>query len=250
MIRLQGAGLRRGARWIFRGLDLVLEPGRTLALLGPNGRGKTTLIRAAAGLLALDEGSREAPPVIGYVPQSVGAPAPYRVLDFVVMGRARRLGLFGSPGRADTLAAEAALERVGMAGFAARSVERLSGGERQLVMLARALATESPVLILDEPLSALDLANQGVLLKVLAGLRAEGRHAILFSTHAPEHALFAADEAMLMMGVEERLAGPVDPTLSEANLSRLYGVPIRRARLPGPSAGGPGVDAVVPLFGA
>ncbi|MFC0194527.1 ABC transporter ATP-binding protein [Aureimonas pseudogalii] len=246
MMRLAGAGVRRGERWIFRKLDLELIPGRSLAVLGPNGRGKTTLIRAVMGLVPLREGERTAPRVIGYVPQSPAAPVGYRVEDFVVMGRAARLGLFGSPGRADQAAAAEALETVGAAPWAKRPVDRLSGGERQLVALARALATGSPLLVLDEPMSALDLANQARLLKVLDALRAGGRHAILFSTHAPEHALVAADEALLMMGTEERSIGPVGEVLSEVNLSNLYNLTIRRACL-FEETGRP-VEAIVPIF--
>lgn len=93
MIALKGAGIRRGERWIFRGLDLALAPGRCVAVLGPNGRGKTTLIKAVTGLDKLDEGTREAPPLVAYVPQVI-APLPYRALDVVVMARARSLGLF------------------------------------------------------------------------------------------------------------------------------------------------------------
>lgn len=248
MIRLEGAGLRRGERWIFRGLDLALAAGRTLAVLGPNGRGKTTLIRAATGLLALDEGRRQAPAVIGYLAQTIGEPAPYRVLDMVLMGRAHSLGLFGSPTRADHAAAEAALERVGATALARQGFDRLSGGERQTVLMARALATGSPVLVLDEPMSALDLANQARLLRLLCDLRAEGRYAILFSTHAPEHALHAADDALLMVAGRPPVSGPVGETLSEAHLSALYGLPIRRTQVTG--ADGRTVEAVIPLYGA
>lgn len=245
MIRLHEAGVRRGDRWIFRHLDLELSTGRCLAVLGPNGRGKTTLIRAAMGLLPLTEGRHAAPRVIGYVPQSIGADIPYAVREFVVTGRSHRLGLFQSPGRADYAAAREALERVGAQAWEDRPLNRLSGGERQLVALARALATGSPILVLDEPMSALDLANQARILRVLDGLRSEGRHAILFSTHMPEHALAAADEALLMMGEEERVTGPVDEVLSGGNLTRLYGLPIHRAHL---SIAAQSVEAVIPIF--
>lgn len=242
MIGLNGAGVRRGERWIFRHLDLQLGPGRCLAVLGPNGRGKTTLIRALAGLLPLAEGERSAPKEIGYVAQSIGDSVPYRCLDVVVMGRARGIGLFGSPSRADYRAAEDALAQVDGLRFADRFFNRLSGGERQIVMLARALVTGAEVLILDEPASALDLANQALLLSVLHQLRADGRHAILFSTHLPQHALCIAEEALLMLGVEEHLQGAADAVMTEANLARLYGIPIHRARVGGT------VEAVVPVF--
>jgi iron complex transport system ATP-binding protein len=247
MIRFERVGVRRGRRWIFRELSLALRPGTCLAILGPNGRGKTTLIKTAVGLLAATEGRRVAPDLIGYVPQSAGAFLPYRALDIVVMGRAQRLGVFGVPARSDYAAAEAALERVGALAFAAVPFERLSGGERQLVLLARALATGAQTILLDEPASALDLANQDRLLGVLSDLRREARYAVAFSTHLPSHALHVADEALLMYGPSEHVQGPVDMVLSEVNLTRLYGVPVRRVSLTPTSR--TAVEAVVPLFG-
>lgn len=247
MIGLEGAGVRRGRRWIFSDISFSLGPGRILAVLGPNGHGKTTLIKALAGLVPLAAGRRIAPPLIGYVSQALGADIPYRSLDVVVMGRARRLGLFGAPGAADYRAAHEALELVGAADFADRPFDRLSGGERQIVLLARALATGSPALVLDEPASALDLANQDRLLSVLRGVRAEGRHAILFSTHLPQHALSVADDALLMMDASSHVIGPAATALDEANLTRLYGLPVRRLSFAGEGRGM--IEAVVPMFG-
>jgi iron complex transport system ATP-binding protein len=244
MIALKGAGIRRGERWIFRGLDLTLAPGRCVAVLGPNGRGKTTLIKVVTGLDKLDEGTRTAPSLVAYVPQVI-APLPYRALDVVVMARARSLGLFGTPRRADYDIAREALARIGAEAFAEQRLDRLSGGERQLVLLARALATQSPVLVLDEPASALDLANQSRLVAVLRDLRAAGEHAILFSTHLPTHALEVADEALLLMGPEDQRQGPVDTVMSESNLSALYGTPLRRRQV---AIEGHGlVETIIPL---
>jgi iron complex transport system ATP-binding protein len=246
MIGLDKAGAQRGRRWIFSDVSFLLKTGRSLAVLGPNGRGKTTLIKALAGLVPLAAGRRIAPPVIGYVSQSIGADIPYRALDVVVMGRARGLGLFGAPGAADYRAALEALDLVGARDFAERPFDRLSGGERQIVLLARALATGSPALILDEPASALDLANQDRLLRVLNDLKRRGRHAILFSTHLPQHALSVSDEALLMLSVSEHAIGPTTTVMNEANLARLYGLPVRRVTLD--IVGSSPVETVVPLF--
>lgn len=230
MIALHNAGVRYGQRWIFRNLDLEVTRGASLALLGPNGRGKTTLIRSLIGTQKLTEGTRQTPAIVGYVPQ-VGSPAAYAVLDMVVMGRAQALGVFGSPSTEDYHAARAALATVGLSGVACRSFSEISGGERQLVLLARALATGADAIILDEPASALDLANQHRLLLILNDLRRQGSYTLIFSTHLPQHALHATDETLLMMSEREILRGTTSDMLSESNLERTYHVPVRRITL-------------------
>lgn len=242
MISLHNAGVRFGQRWIFRHLDLDVRQGTSVALLGPNGRGKTTLIRALIGTQTLDEGTRQAPAVVGYVPQ-VGSLVAYAVLDMVVMGRARAVGVFGSPSSADYQAARSALETVGLSSLASRSFSAISGGERQLVLLARALATGAQTIVLDEPASALDLANQNRLLVILNDLRRQGHYTIVFSTHLPQHALHASDETLLMLPAHETLRGPSSDILTESNLARTYHVPVRRITLED------GQIAMVPMLG-
>jgi len=243
MISLRNAGVRFGEKWIFRNLDLEVPRGASLALLGPNGRGKTTLIRALIGAQGLTEGTRQAPVIVGYVPQ-IGSAVPYTVLDMVVMGRARALGVFGAPSGRDYRTARAALATVGLSGAASRSFSRISGGERQLVLLARALATGADTIVLDEPASALDLANQHRLLVILNDLRRHGRYTVVFSTHLPQHALEATDETLLMVSEREFLRGPTSDLLTEGNLERTYHVPVRRIAMPN------GYGAIVPLLGS
>jgi iron complex transport system ATP-binding protein len=226
MIGLDDASVRFGSRTIFSGLSFQARAGETLALLGPNGRGKTTALRAMLGFQRLAAGRAVAPRLVGYVPQISAFAHAYSVLDIVVMGRALALGLFGQPGPEDRAHAAAALATVGMDAYAAQPFDRLSGGERQLVLLARALATGSPALVLDEPGAALDLRNQQRLLTLLARLRRDGRHAILFTTHDPNHALAVADRALMMMPEGQAVLGPVTDVLNETNLTRLYGVPM------------------------
>lgn len=245
-LALQGAAVRLGGRAVLEAVSFEVQPGRAVALLGPNGRGKTTALRALLGFQKLTAGQRSAPPVVGYVPQSAGIQHRYRVLDMVVMGHAAKLGLFGQPRSPDLSAARAALEQVGIADLAEASVDRLSGGQRQLVLLARALATGSSALVLDEPGAALDLRNQERLLRLIDGLRHQRRHAILFTTHDPNHALVAADEVVMLMPGGEALQGPVAEMLTAERLAQLYGVPMRMVQLDGPD--GLPRRAVLPAF--
>lgn len=246
MIGLTNATVRFGSRAILDGLSFAVPRGRSLAILGPNGRGKTTALRAMLGFQSLHTGTRTAPAVVGYVPQYGSSNQNYGVLDVVVMGRAAGLGLFGQPTPADLAAARAALDRVGAARFADERFDRLSGGERQLVLLARALATGSDALVLDEPGSALDLHNQQRLLLLLDQLRRPRDRAIVFTTHDPNHALGAADDALLMMPEGPALLGPVNETIVPEHLERLYGVPMRLVHLP--TEDGSSHRAVLPAF--
>ncbi|WP_297112932.1 ABC transporter ATP-binding protein [uncultured Devosia sp.] len=246
MIGLNQARVRFGTRTIFENLSFSVPRGECMAILGPNGRGKTTALRSMLGFQRLDGGERQAPAIVGYVPQTASSQASYTVIDVVVMGRAASLGLFGQPGPEDFGDARAALERVGASRFAAERFDHLSGGERQLVLLARALATGSDVLVLDEPGAALDLANQQRLLGLLDGLRQARDKAIVFTTHDPNHALAIADTALLMLPDAHALKGPVHEVVTPEHLERLYGVPMRFVALSG--SDGVAQRAVLPAF--
>jgi len=227
MLDLDDLGFAYGdGPWVFRHVTARVRGGTISAVLGPNGRGKTTLLRCAAGLLMAQEGRVHREQEAAYVPQAYAVTFGYRALDMVLMGRARHLAAWASPGRRDRAVAVDALARVGLLELADRLFFQLSGGEQQLVLIARALAAQSPLLVLDEPASALDLRNQSRMLGLLRSLAAEGM-AILLTTHQPEHAYHLADEAILMRAPDDVRVGAAAELLTDEALSELYGVPLR-----------------------
>lgn len=245
-IGMSQAAVRLGERVIFQNLSFSVQQGEILAILGPNGRGKTTLLKALLGSQRLHDGQRHAPPVIGYVPQYQYGSENHCCLDVVLMARAARLSMFSLPSSRDRERAWNALNQVGATRYAERLFGSLSGGERQLVLLARALATGANVLVLDEPASALDLANQDLLLSVLFELRRARSHSVIFTTHHPQHALYLADQVLLMHTEDEIKFGPADELLSEAELSRLYNVRLRRVAV---QTGEHHQSTICPVFG-
>lgn len=227
-MEVSGLGFRysRVRPWLFRNLGFTLERGEILSILGPNARGKTTLLKCLSGLLTPREGQITTSAAVGYVPQDHGAGGTsYTVAEMVLMGRSRHLRAYQCPRREDHDAADAAMERVGVAGWANRSYAELSGGQRQLVLIARAVASGSELLVLDEPASALDLHNQSRVLGVLAGLAADGM-GVIMTTHHPDHALHVSRNALLFVGSDDTRWGPTDEMLTSSALSAVYGLPI------------------------
>lgn len=246
LIRAQGISHRYDrSRWIFQGVDLCLEPGQVLAVLGPNARGKTTMIKCLAGVHEPTAGEVQRRVHVGYVPQSHAAGASFPVLDMVLMGRARFLKAYGTPGVKDREIALQAIERVGISHLRDRDYRALSGGERQMVLIARALATECGAMVLDEPASALDLRNQARVLQVLQGLASEGM-AIVMTTHHPDHALRIADTTMLIVDHDDVRVDRTERLLTGETLSELYGLPIATGCV---SVGGREQHLIVPDFG-
>jgi iron complex transport system ATP-binding protein len=213
---------------IVRQATLSVQPGRVMAILGPNGCGKTTLLKLITGILQPSSGRIVVKGTIGYVPQVLQLSFSYSVLDIVLMGRARLIGTFSTPSAHDELAAERALDRVGMLSFARRSFDELSGGERQLVAFARALAADADILVLDEPTAALDLHHQQDVLRWIRRLAREGM-TIVVTTHQPQHADIIADDAVLMFGANQIVAGTAAELLTPARLGELFGVSLYRA---------------------
>ncbi len=217
------------------GFALQLAPGEVLALLGPNGGGKTTLLKTLLGLLQPQTGhvlldgqplaswsARERARRLAYVPQSTAGSFDYTVFDLVLMGRTAHIGTLSAPSAHDRDAATAAIERMGLAPLAQRPITMISGGERQLALIARALAQEARVVVLDEPTASLDFGNQGKVLREIRRL-AEVGLAVLFSTHVPNHALRWADRALLIRDGHTLAQGAVAQVLMPDTLAHLYG---------------------------
>lgn len=230
---------------LFNTLSLQLSRGEVLAVLGPNGRGKSTLMQLLLGTLPLQQGAVECAGGIGFVPQHFTAPFAYRVLDIVLMGRARYVGLFRSPSAQDHRLAKEALQSLDMLGFADREFGSLSGGQRQLVLIARALAMSCEVLILDEPTSALDLHHQDRVLSLISSLARERQMAVMFSTHQPNHAHAVADRALLLGAEGQHQIGPCARVLTAECLSPLFDLAIERVAL---QIEGRQFETLVPLY--
>ena len=216
------------------GVDLVLAGGEIVCLLGPNGGGKTTLFRTLLGVLPPIAGEvrvagrplagwsrRERARLLGWVPQAHAGLFAFTVEDVVLMGRTARRGRFAAPSRRDHDAARSAMERLGIGRLAPRVYTQISGGERQLALVARALAQEAGVLILDEPTASLDFGNQLRVLSEVRRLRDDGI-GILMSTHQPEHALEVADRIALLEAGRLVAQGPPRETATPERLARLY----------------------------
>ncbi|MEL4015391.1 ABC transporter ATP-binding protein [Dryocola clanedunensis] len=228
---------------LFEPLTFRCQRGEIWAVLGRNGLGKSTLLDTLSGVLKPLGGSFSSEGGVGIVAQHFHLPFPYTVRDVVLMGRARHVGLFSLPGRRDARRVSGALEQLNIGHLAAQTFTSLSGGQQQLVMIARALVTASQTLLLDEPCSALDLANQQVVLQLISDLALRQNRCVVFSTHDPVHAQQVATHTLLLLPEGKWLAGETDAVLTEENMHRAYGLPLRRVSLEGTSA-----SCLVPLF--
>ena len=235
MARLDGVSFAyEPGRPVVHALDLAVRRGRILALLGPNGTGKTTVLHLLTGALRPTAGAVTRPAHAGVVPQRAQLAFAYTALDVVLTGRARHVGLFATPSAHDEAVAAASLDRVGVGMLADRPVDTLSGGERQLVLFARALASEAELLVLDEPTAALDLGHQRLVLRTVRRLVRELGRTVVLTTHQPEHAAAVADDVALLFRDGRTVTGPAPATLTPDRLHALFGVPVHRV------SGGPG----------
>ena len=214
-------------------VDAHFPAGRLCAIVGPNGAGKSTLLKAALGLVPADAGrvlidDVEGPGAlehVAYVPQreSVDWDFPITVGEVVAMGRYRATGWFRRVGRADRAIAAQCLERVGMAAYGKRQIGQLSGGQRQRVFLARALAQQAPVLVMDEPFAGIDARTQSDLLELLAGIRDEGGSVIV--VHHDMAQVRASFDWTLLLNVRALGCGPTAEVLTASAVRSAYSVP-------------------------
>lgn len=227
-----------GRHRVLEDITLKIQPGELLALLGVNGAGKSTLMRVLLGFEVPQAGTLAlgGQPVaaytrpdlarrIAYVPQAHTAPFPYSVREVVQLGRIAHRGFMKPPAAHDRDVVDETLALLGISHLAERAYTTLSGGERQLTLIARALTQEARLLILDEPTSALDYGNQIRLLDQMRRLTDAG-YGILFTTHQPEHVLMVADRAALLMDGRIAANGTPSEVLNPESLKRLYGVDV------------------------
>ena len=239
-MRLEGHNLTIGYPDHIVGDDInvALKTGEVLALLGPNGGGKTTLLKTLLGLIDAKAGEvrLDGKPLhdyaipararlVAYVPQVHVGTFAFTVEAVVLMGRTAHGSLFSGPSAHDRGVAAHSLERFGISHLSRRPYTQISGGERQLVLLARALAQEPQFIVLDEPTASLDFGNQG---KVMAEIRALAKSGlgVLFTTHDPNHASRAADRAFLLRDGTRIAEGPVGEVLNKTQLEALYRAPV------------------------
>ncbi|MBE6028739.1 MAG: ABC transporter ATP-binding protein [Clostridiales bacterium] len=227
---------RQGDRKVLDGVSLQLNRGDILCVLGPNGAGKTTLLNCMAGLLKPDAGeiilcgkdlknmkAKEIASLAGYVPQMHTPAFDYTVMDFVLMGRAPKTGTFSRPKKEDESLCMDILGSMGIGGLASKSYLEISGGERQQVLIARAIAQQPEVILFDEPTAHLDYGNQHRVLNRIKQMAGEG-FSVIITTHNPDHALLLGDKAAIVSKDGHIRQGSVEDIIAAERLREVYDI--------------------------
>ena len=238
-IEVKNLSFSYGDRPVLHDISFSVGKGEFLSILGPNGVGKSTLFRCLLGLLSGYEGQvlvdgvdarrfspREAAKHIAYIPQSSRSVFNYSVFDIVLMGRTSGLSTFRSPGKKDRELCQWALEKVGIPHLQDRCYHRLSGGEQQLVLIARALVQKAPILMLDEPTANLDFGNQLLVLEQAKSLAREG-YTVIQTTHHPEQSYMYSDRILALRKGRVLTEGTPKAVLTEETIRALYGVDVQ-----------------------
>ena len=234
-LEIRGISFAYGGQKVLDDISLCVKPGEICGLLGPNGCGKSTLFRCCMGFLHPQAGQVRVQGVniahmkpsalaahVAYVPQEHKQAFPFTVRDLVLMGRTPRMSGWFRLRKEDERIAEEAMRRIGINHLADRPCSQLSGGQRQLVLIARAMAQQTPLILLDEPTSALDFSNQLSVWNVLREVAAQGV-AVLVCCHDPNHILWFCDKAAVLHDGRICAEGPSEKVVTEEVLQRIYG---------------------------
>ena len=221
---------------VLNNINLYLKKNEILSILGQNGSGKTTMLKCILGLLKWNSGKTFINGIsikgfnrsnkIGYVPQIHNLTFPYTVKEIVLMGRAKYINLFSLPSKEDKIKAMEALKEVGIEHLAERSSFELSGGQLQLVFIARALVSDPKIIIFDEPESHLDLKNQRLIINLIKNLVVNKDISCIINTHHPEYALRISDKTLLL-GKGEYIFGKSYNIITEDNMKKYFNIDIK-----------------------
>ena len=238
IFEVKGMSCGYGGKPVLTDVSFSVRDGDILCILGPNGVGKTTLFKSMLGLLAPIKGellidgedvsrwdNKKKARYIGYIPQSHVPPFPYTVQQVVTMGTVASLGMFASPSRDDQRTALRAMKELGILYLRDRVYTEISGGERQMVLIARALAQKPQILLMDEPTANLDYGNQARVLEQINRLARQGM-AVVMTTHSPDHAFLCSSKVVLIERGNRISFGNADEMVTEENMRRAYGIDV------------------------
>jgi cobalamin transport system ATP-binding protein len=239
MLSIQSLTASYGIKIVLNQISLEVHPGEVVGLIGPNGAGKTTVMRAISGVLPIRSGqitvfgediakfsASQRARYLAVVPQARRLPPDYTIWQTVLMGRTPYLGWLGKPSSVDRDQVSWALDRTGLKDLADRRADELSGGEQQLVLIARALAQNTPILLLDEPTAHLDLQHQSTILTLINELAHENQLAVLMSLHDLNLVSLFANRVALLSNGSIRAVGDPQHVFTYENLSAVYRVPV------------------------